>query len=165
MRASPPSPESADGHHVTSWTLLRQKKSDNRIRCECLKSRCGTTDGYRHLNSPSKKRKPPLLAAPIEPVSHMEMLLKLGRNAGELGVQGGTNRIDCRYDHDRNSGGNQTVFNGRGTRLIPKKCKHARHVTTSLLLRCSTLARCRLKDPCIAIGESPARCQDFPDSN
>ena len=39
------------------------------------------------------------------------MLLELGRNARELGIERRADRIDCRDDHDRNAGGDQTVFN------------------------------------------------------
>jgi hypothetical protein len=39
------------------------------------------------------------------------VLLELGRDTGQFGVEGRTNRIDRSDDHDRNAGGDQTVFN------------------------------------------------------
>jgi hypothetical protein len=44
-------------------------------------------------------------AASLDPASHMEMLLKLGRNAVEFSVEAGADRIDGSDDHDWNTGG------------------------------------------------------------
>src|SRR5690242_20142583 len=44
-------------------------------------------------------------------------LFQLGRNAVELGIQGSTNRIHGRDNHDRNASSDQTIFNRGGPRI------------------------------------------------
>lgn len=46
------------------------------------------------------------------------ILLKLIRDILELRVEGAANRIHSGYDHDRNTGGDQTVFDGGSARLV-----------------------------------------------
>jgi len=53
-----------------------------------------------------------------------ESLLQLGRDAGELAVEGRADRIDGRDDHNGNASGDEAIFNGRRTRLILQKRKH-----------------------------------------
>ena len=47
-----------------------------------------------------------------------EILLQLGRNARELAVERRADRIDRRDDHDRDTGGDQAVFDRSRTRLV-----------------------------------------------
>jgi len=61
-----------------------------------------------------------------------ESLLQLGRNARELAVERGADRIDRRNDHDRDTGGDQAVFNCSRTRLVLEKRKQLRHLTHSI---------------------------------
>jgi hypothetical protein len=73
-------------------------------------------------------------AASSDPASHIEMLLKLGRNAGELAVERAADRIDCRNNHNGNAGGNKSVFDRGGTGFVFQKRENSRHVTNSLWL-------------------------------
>ena len=49
----------------------------------------------------------------------MCVLFERGRDAGELGVQLGTNAVDAR---DGNAGGDQAVLDGSSAGLILQKC-------------------------------------------
>jgi hypothetical protein len=61
-----------------------------------------------------------------------EILLQLGRNARELAVERRADRIDRRDDHDRDTGGDQAVFNCSRTRLVLEKRKQLRYLTHSI---------------------------------
>ena len=61
----------------------------------------------------------------------MEMLLKLGRNAVELGVQAGTDGVDRGDDDYGNTRSYQAIFDRGRTRFVFNKRKNARHVTHS----------------------------------
>jgi len=63
----------------------------------------------------------------------MSRLLQLGRDAVELGIEAGADRIDGGDDHDRNAGGNQAVFNRGSAGLILQKRKYLRHQVYSML--------------------------------
>jgi hypothetical protein len=60
-------------------------------------------------------------------------LLKLGRNARELAVEGGADRIDRRNDHNRNTGGDQAVFNRGRTRNLLRTSQISRTSVRSFL--------------------------------
>ncbi len=48
----------------------------------------------------------------------LQSLFQLGRDAGELAVQGAANRVDSADDHNRNTSSDQTVLNCGRTALI-----------------------------------------------
>jgi hypothetical protein len=79
-------------------------------------------------------------------VQVMSQLLKLGRDAVELGVEARADRIDRGNDHDRNAGGNQTIFNRGGAGLILQKSKDLRHLTRSMWLYAARPYRWRFKE-------------------
>ena len=54
-------------------------------------------------------------------------LFKLGRDAREVRIERGAYGIDGGNDHNRNASGDQTVFNGRSTRLVLQKCDYSGH--------------------------------------
>jgi len=64
-----------------------------------------------------------------------ESLLQLGRNARELAVERGADRIDRRNDDDRNASGNQALFNRSRTRLVLEKRKQLGNLTQSIQLQ------------------------------
>jgi hypothetical protein len=82
----------------------------------------------------SKKKEAAISGGSDRTSKPWSVLLKLGRNAGELAVERGADRIDRGDDHDRNARSNQTVFNGRSAGFILEERKDARHVTNSLSL-------------------------------
>src|SRR5260370_565408 len=45
-------------------------------------------------------------------------LLQFGRDELEFGIEGGADTVDGNDDHDRNAGGDQTVFDGGGAGFI-----------------------------------------------
>src|SRR6478609_2872502 len=51
-------------------------------------------------------------------------LLEAGRDRGELGVQRGAQVIDDSDDRQRDTGGNQTVFNGGGAGFILRETRN-----------------------------------------
>jgi hypothetical protein len=55
-------------------------------------------------------------------------LLQLRRDAVELGVEGRADRVDGCDDHDRNSRGDQTVFNRGRPGFILEKRNNSGHV-------------------------------------
>jgi len=75
----------------------------------------------------SPKKKPPVKAASSEPAT-WSVLLELGRDRLELRVQGCTDRIDRRDDHNRNAGGDQTIFDGGSARLVFEERKKGMHL-------------------------------------
>jgi len=76
------------------------------------------------------KKKPPVKAASSDPSHKESVLLELSRNARELGIERCADRIDGCDDHDRNAGGDQTIFNRGRARLVPEKRENLRHVRT-----------------------------------
>lgn len=54
----------------------------------------------------ANKKEAAIAAASLDPASHMEMLLELGRNAVELGIQAGTDGVDRGDDDYGNSRSN-----------------------------------------------------------
>ena len=49
-------------------------------------------------------------------------LLQLGRDVVEFGVKSGTDIVDCGDDHDRNTSGDQAVFNRGRSGLVFQEC-------------------------------------------
>jgi hypothetical protein len=66
-----------------------------------------------------------------------EILLQMGRNARELAVERGADRIDRRNDHDRDTGGDQAVFNRSRTRLVLENA-NSLDIRRTPSSRCST---------------------------
>jgi hypothetical protein len=70
----------------------------------------------------------------IKPAHVDETLFQLGRNAVELRVQGGADRIDRRNNYNGNASGDETVLDRGRTRLVLQERKNLRHLTHSIWL-------------------------------
>jgi hypothetical protein len=60
----------------------------------------------------------------------MERLLQLGRDVGELAVEGRANRVHGRNNHDRNASRDQAVFDCSRTGLVLEKRENLGHLRT-----------------------------------
>ena len=56
------------------------------------------------------------------------MLLKLGRNAGEIGVERAADRIDRRNNHNGNASSDQTIFDRGSSRIVFQKSEDFGHL-------------------------------------
>ena len=75
-----------------------------------------------------------MAASPFR-IQACEALFKLGRDARELGIQRGAKAIDHGDDGDRDTGGNQAVFNSGSARLVLQKRGELRHESTPYWVR------------------------------
>jgi hypothetical protein len=88
------------------------------------------------------------------------VLLELGRNARELGIECRADRIDSRNDHDRNAGGDQTIFNRGRAGFVLEKRENFQHVRTPRCYR-QQLSAAPIKE---SLSGTANECQVFPDS-
>src|SRR5438445_10722635 len=51
-------------------------------------------------------------------------LFQRGRNSFELGLQGAADAVDGSDDHDRDTGGNQAIFDGGGAGLVLQETRN-----------------------------------------
>src|SRR5579863_4666382 len=65
-----------------------------------------------------KRKGPGMHPEPSRSTEAERRLLEGAGNAAERGVQLGAKALDDGDDRDRNAGGDETVFNGRGARLV-----------------------------------------------
>jgi hypothetical protein len=76
----------------------------------------------------------------------MERLFKLGRDAGERGVELGAQAVDHGDDRNRNASGDETIFYGRGPRIVLQEQRTLRMCSSALCVSAPELWFHRFKD-------------------
>src|SRR5665213_3454052 len=95
------------------------------------------------------KKKPPSPAASFQQA--MERLFELGRDTRERCIELGAEAIDHGNNRNRNAGGNETIFYGRGPRIVLQERTDLTHLKPRVgVFQCGNFSSSGLKTPPIS---------------